>query len=530
MNHPNKKSAATLPLVRCAIYTRKSTEEGLEQEFNSLDAQRESAEAFIRSQAHEGWTCLPERYDDGGFTGGNMERPALQRLLADIEAGKIDCVVVYKVDRLSRSLLDFARMMQAFEQHGVSFVSVTQQFNTATSMGRLVLNVLLSFAQFEREIIAERTRDKVAATRRKGKWAGGTPLLGYDLDPRGGRLLVNEDEAVRVRAIFALYLEHQALLPVVQELEHRGWVGKRWQTRKGRTRGGRPFTKTSLYRLLTNMVYAGKVRYKDEVHDGEQPALIDADTFGRVQALLRCHGPTPGAPSLHRFSSLLKGLLRCVPCDCAMTPAHSTRKGSRRYRYYTCVNAQKRGWQTCPSQSIPAAPLERLVVEQIQRLGRDPQVLRDVLTQVRREDDARLAELESEGSALQRDLVRGQGEARRLLAEVGAAQSNGHAVPRLAELQERVGQLEQRIARLRTRREALEQERLDEAAATRALADLDPAWDSMTPDEQGRIVRLLVARVNYDGARGKMAITFHPLGLKTLAGERLGTHSEEQSA
>jgi site-specific DNA recombinase len=240
MNHHPKNAAATLPLVRCAIYTRKSTEEGLQQEFNSLDAQRKSAQAFIRSQTNEGWTCLPERYDDAGFTGGNMERPALQRLLADISAGKIDLVCSYKVDRLSRSLLDFAKMMAAFEEHGVSFVSVTQQFNTATSMGRLVLNVLLSFAQFEREIIAERTRDKVAATRRKGKWAGGTPLLGFDLDPRGGRLLVNEEEAQRVRAIFALYLEYQFLLPLVQELERRGWVGKRWQTRKGRTRGGVP--------------------------------------------------------------------------------------------------------------------------------------------------------------------------------------------------------------------------------------------------------------------------------------------------
>ncbi len=297
MNHQAKKAAATLPIVRCAIYTRKSTEEGLEQEFNSLDAQRESAQAFIRSQTNEGWTCLPERYDDGGFTGGNMERPALRRLLTDIEAGKIDLVVCYKVDRLSRSLLDFAKMMEKFEQYGVSFVSITQQFNSATSMGRLVLNVLLSFAQFEREIIAERTRDKVAATRRKGKWTGGTPLLGYDLDPRGGRLLINEDEAQRMRVLFALYLEHQALLPLVQELERRGWVGKRWQTRKGRTRGGAPFTKTSLYRLLTNVAYAGKVRYKDEVHSGEQPALINADTFGRVQALLRCHGPALALPA-----------------------------------------------------------------------------------------------------------------------------------------------------------------------------------------------------------------------------------------
>src|SRR3954447_24197004 len=216
--HTPRESRPTLPLVRCAAYTRKSTEEGLEQAFNSLDAQRESTEAFVKSQTGEGWTCLPDRYDDGGFTGGNMDRPGLRKLMADIEAGQVDCVVVYKVDRLSRSLLDFARMMETFDKHRVAFVSVTQQFNTATSMGRLVLNVLLSCAQFEREIIPERTRDKTAATRRKGKWSGGRPLLGYDVDPRGYRLAVNEDEAVRVRAVFDLYLQHQALLPVVREL------------------------------------------------------------------------------------------------------------------------------------------------------------------------------------------------------------------------------------------------------------------------------------------------------------------------
>jgi site-specific DNA recombinase len=530
MNQHSKKSAATLPLVRCAIYTRKSTEEGLEQEFNSLDAQRESAEAFIRSQTHEGWTCLPDRYDDGGFTGGNMERPALRRLLADIQAGKIDLVVTYKVDRLSRSLLDFAKMMETFEKHGVSFVSITQQFNSATSMGRLVLNVLLSFAQFEREIIAERTRDKMAATRRKGKWSGGTPVLGYDLDPRGGRLHVNDDEAARVRAIFALYLEHEALLPVVQELARRGWVSKQWQTRRGRQRRGRPFTKTSLYRLLTNVLYAGKVRYKDEVHDGEQAALIDADTFGRVQALLRSHGPTLGPLSRHRFTALLKGLLHCVPCACAMTPAHTTRKGGQRYRYYTCVHAQKNGWQSCPSKSIPAAEIEQIVVEQIQRLGRDPLVLENLLAQVRQEDEARVAAWEGERLGLERDLLRGQGEVRKLLAEVGSGASGSGAVTHLAELQGRLGQIEQRLARLRGQREAWQQERLDEAAATEALSGLVPAWERMTPHEQGRVVRLLVSRVDYDGQQGKASITFQPLGLKTLAGEMLGRNREEQSA
>ena len=200
--------------VRCAIYTRKSTDEGLDQDFNSLDAQRESAEAFILSQRHEGWTCLPDRYDDGGFTGGNMHRPALERLCADIDARLVDCVVVYKVDRLSRSLLDFARIMELFDRRQVSFVSVTQQFNTTSSMGRLTLNILLSFAQFEREIISERTKDKMSAARRRGKWVGGQPVLGYDIDPKLPRLVINPDEAAQVQAIYNLYLEHQGRCPL----------------------------------------------------------------------------------------------------------------------------------------------------------------------------------------------------------------------------------------------------------------------------------------------------------------------------
>jgi site-specific DNA recombinase len=211
--------STTPPLVHCAIYTRKSTSEGLDDAFTSLDAQRQAAEAYIQSQQHAGWRCLPEHYDDGGFSGGNLDRPALQRLLADIQAGKLDCIVVHRVDRFSRSLLDFAKLMEILDRHQVHFAAVTQQFNTATSMGRLILHILLSFAQFEREIIAERTRDKIAAARRKGLWSGGMPLLGYDVDPRGSQLVVNAAEAERVQAIFALYREHQALGPVVQELE-----------------------------------------------------------------------------------------------------------------------------------------------------------------------------------------------------------------------------------------------------------------------------------------------------------------------
>jgi DNA invertase Pin-like site-specific DNA recombinase len=274
-------------MMRCAIYSRKSTEEGLAQEFNSLDAQREAAEAYILSQRQAGWIVLPERYDDGGYTGANLERPALCRLLADIEAGRVDSVVVYKVDRLSRSLLDFARLMGTFEKRAVNFVSVTQQFNTTTSLGRLTLNVLSSFAQFERELIAERTRDKMAAARRKGKWVGGIPVLGYDVASGGGKLVVNEEEARQVRAIFDLYLEQQALLPVLCDLQDRQWKTKRWTTQSGTLHPGRPYSQHALLRLLTNVVYVGKVDYGGQIYAGEHPAIVEERVWQRVQSMFQ---------------------------------------------------------------------------------------------------------------------------------------------------------------------------------------------------------------------------------------------------
>jgi DNA invertase Pin-like site-specific DNA recombinase len=272
--------------TRCAIYTRKSTEEGLAQEFNSLDAQREAAEAYILSQRELGWAVMADRYDDGGFTGGNMERPALQRLLADIEARRIDCVVVYKVDRLSRSLLDFARIMAQFEARSVSFVSVTQQFNTTVSLGRLTLNILLSFAQFEREIIAERTRDKVSAARRKGRWSGGIPVLGYDVDAAGGRLLVNSQEAERVRGIFELFAATGDLSATVIELDVRKWTTKKWVTSDGKLYAGQPFTVRSLLRLLGNVLYTGAVQHKGRIYSGEHPAIIEPGLWQEVNRRL----------------------------------------------------------------------------------------------------------------------------------------------------------------------------------------------------------------------------------------------------
>ncbi len=348
--------------VRCAIYTRKSTEEGLSQEFNSLDAQREAAESYIQSQRGLGWKLIPARYDDGGFSGGNLDRPALQQLLADVDGGLVDCVLVYKVDRLSRSLLDFARIMERFDQRNVSFVSITQQFNTTSSLGRLTLNILLSFAQFEREIIGERTRDKLAAARRKGKWIGGTPPLGYDVALEGRRLLINDAEAAQVRDIFALYSKHEGLIPVVEELNRRGWRTKHWTSRTGRCHPGQPFSKQAVLSILKNVTYIGQVSYKGTIHPGEQPPVVDERLWQEVNRRLESQRwPEPqraGRPAL------LKGLLRCEPCKAVMIPSE-TRKQGRCYRYYVCANAQRRGWRACPSQSIAAKAIEESVLQQV---------------------------------------------------------------------------------------------------------------------------------------------------------------------
>ncbi len=504
------------PTIRCAIYTRKSTEEGLEQEFNSLDAQREAGEAFIASQRGEGWTCIPDRYDDGGYTGGNMERPALKRLMADIAAGQVDCVVVYKVDRMSRSLLDFGRIMEALEKHGVSFVSVTQQFNTTSSMGRLTLNILLSFAQFEREIISERTRDKIAATRRKGKWSGGKPILGYDLDPRGCRLIVNEHEAARVRAIFELYLEHESLISTIRVLDKRGWTNKQWTTRKGHVAGGLPFNKHSLNSLLTNILYRGKITYKDELYDGEHPAIVDEEIFRRAGELLKRNGATGGKYVRNRYGALLKGLIRCAPCGSAMVHTHTHKNGKRRYRYYVCASAQKRGWHTCTSKSIPAREIEQFVVDQIRDIGKDPALLAETIEETRAQATKRIQDLEAEQRGLERDLARHSAELRKL---AGRLATNGTATDRAADLQDRIRTAEQRMTQVREELMGLQRDLLDEREVARALSAFDPAWEMLAPREQARVIRLLVQRVDYDGGQGTVSVTFHPAGIKMLSRE-----------
>src|SRR6266403_2244589 len=350
-------------VFRCAIYTRKSSEEGLEQDFNSLHAQRESCEAYIKSQRHEGWTSLPALYDDGGYSGGSTDRPALKRLLADIQSHLLDVVVVYKVDRLTRSLADFAKIVEIFDAAGVSFVSVTQQFNTTTSMGRLTLNVLLSFAQFEREVTSERLRDKIAASKRKGLWVGGPLPLGYEM--KDGKIAVVEDEAERVRLIYRRYLELGGVNALVRDLKDKGIRTKTRVRATGTTHGGIPFERGSLFYLLRNQFYIGEVKYKGEILPGEQPAIMDKELFGAVQQKLTdqwSHRNHAKPKSDH----LLTGLLY-DDAGHRMIPTHATKAGIR-YRYYVSMPFLHGEAKTASAGSvsrIPATDIEDVIVKSV---------------------------------------------------------------------------------------------------------------------------------------------------------------------
>lgn len=381
-----------MPRLRCAIYTRKSSEEGLEQDFNSLHAQREACEAYVKSQAGEGWSALATAYDDGGISGGTLERPGLQRLLADVAAGKVDVVVVYKVDRLTRALNDFARIVEVFDRHSVSFVSVTQAFNTTTSMGRLTLNVLLSFAQFEREVTGERIRDKIAASKKKGMWMGGCPPLGYD--PAGRKLRLNEAEAELVRHIFRRFLELQSVPALKQELKAEGRVSKRWTATTGAVFGGTPFDNGALYHLLRNKTYLGMVPHKDQAYPSDHPPIIDQATFDRVQVQLATRARR-GAASKRKDRIAppppllpLKG--KIFDADgVPMTPMHAYGRSGAPHRYYVSSTIIRRTRDPRPGaiHRLPALATERWVIGVLYRLAPnvDPQTL---LTRVEVHDAA----------------------------------------------------------------------------------------------------------------------------------------------
>jgi len=513
--------AAVAPApVRCAIYTRKSTDEGLDRDFNSLDNQREAAENYIRSQRHEGWEVLPDRYDDGGFSGGNLDRPALKRLLGDIEAGKVQRIVVYKIDRLSRSLLDFARLAEFFEEHGASIVSVTQQLDTSTSMGRLTLNMLLSFAQFEREMVSDRTRDKMHAARRRGKWTGGMPPLGYDVAPEGGRLLINKVEAEQVRAIFHLYLENCSLVAVSQELNRRGLYRKSWTTKKGITREGAEWDRVTLRRVLSDPVYIGRVKLGGEVFPGEHEAILPKGIFEKVQAALTANSRDGNSTVRNRSGAILRGLLRCGACDSALTPAY-TKKGGRIYRYYVCHTAQTKGWDTCPTKSVPAAEVEKFVVDRIRAIGKDPNLCRETFRRALAQLSAQRRGLKVEAKRVAGETGKAREDVEKLVGAVSEASKGAREaiLVALEKAQQRLTTLENRTAEIRGQEETLKGCEVDEEGVARTLAAFDPIWEVLHTPEKERILRLLIEKVSYDGRCGELAITFRPTGIAALTGE-----------
>jgi site-specific DNA recombinase len=482
-------------IIRCAIYTRKSTEEGLQQEFNSLDAQREASEAFVASQKHEGWQVITEHFDDGGYTGGNMDRPALKRLLAAVEARSIDCIIVYKVDRLSRSLLDFARIIEVFDRNGVSFVAVTQQFNTTSSLGRLTLNILLSFAQFEREIISERTRDKMSAARRKGKWIGGHPVLGYDIDSKGGRIIVNPAEAEQVRTLFGLYLTKGSTLPVLQETQRVGLVTKRWTTEDGKVRGGKAFTRGSLHATLTNVLYTGMVDHKGVLYAGEHDRIIDQKTWDTVHETLQRNGSDKGATTRNKLGALLRGLLFCVPCGTPMLHTYTMRK-SKRYRYYVCYNAQQQGWQNCETRSVSAQAIETAVLDSVRRIGTDPNLAEVVAAEAVEQVARQRAVLDLELDTQRRGLRALNQSLAREAADTSV--DSGARFERIVALQREIEKTEGRLTELATERKSCNQDRINADDLRTTLAEFDSIWSSLIAREQEQLIQLLVAKVGYE--------------------------------
>ncbi len=497
--------------VRAAIYTRVSTADQAEGDFSSLVNQREMAAAYIQSQD---WGAVDERYDDGGFSGGTLDRPALARLLEDVSANRIDAVVVYKLDRISRSILGFAKIIDHLKRHDCAFIAVSQQLDTSTPEGKLHLNMLLTFAEYERELISARTRDKVVAARKRGKYTGGPPPLGYDTAPEGAKLIINRDEAVRVRAIFDAYVRLQSLTATLAEMAERRWTTKSWTTRRGYLRKGKSFQKGSLRRLLTNPIYVGKIEYQGESYDGEHDAIVDSEIWERTQRILKSNGSNGERGVRNRYGALLKGILRCAPCDSAMT--HSfTKKNGRSYRYYVCCKAQKTGWANCPTKSVAAGEIEQCIYERIRAIGRDPELVTETFKAARKQLTDQVAQLEADINTAERELLQLREEKQGLLEILSQGGSvTARAAERLDQIAEEIQAYTTHVSKLQRQAADLRGQEIDEEDLATVLGHLDPIWDVLLPRERTRIIRLLIKLVDFDGE--KIGITFHPSGIRTL--------------
>lgn len=501
--------------IRCAIYTRKSTEEGLDQEFNSLDAQREAGESYIASQKHEGWECVPDHFDDGGFSGGNTDRPGLTKLMAEVEAGRVNCIVVYKVDRLSRSLLDFTKIMEVLDRHGCSFVSVTQQFNTTNSMGRLTLNILLSFAQFEREVIGERIRDKIGAAKRRGKWTGGLPPLGYDVDPMGRKIVVNKREAEHVKKIFELYLEHKSMITVCKELKKLGIVSKKHTSRSGNQRGGKPIGSNRLHEIIHNFLYVGKIRHKDNIYDGEHEAIIDEETFNRAQEIIknnRVHITKVNRKP--NGAAILSHLLYCEHCGTPMTMSTTVKDKTKHYRYYVCNHARQHGWNTCPTRSIPAPEIEKFIYEHISSIGANRTIRQQVYENLIAEDAEYQQELEGQLRAMDCDMKRYRREIQLL-----AAQNTPEAANKTSQIEKQLSSVGSQMQEIRYLLKLREKNPLTEGEVNSTISEFEAVWDNLNAREKNKMLRLLIERITFNGETGDIAVSLRPQAARMLGNQ-----------
>ena len=485
---------------RCAVYTRKSTEP-LDQEFNSLDAQRESAENYIKSQKINGWRLLPDHYDDGGFSGGNTERPALKRLMADIEAGKIDILVIYKMDRLSRSLLDFMNMAEFFEKHNVSFVSVTQDINTSTSSGRMMLNILMTFAQYEREVIAERIRDKIAGAKRRGKYCGGVPVLGYDVNSDTKKMLINEDEAAVIREIFSVYSKIGSARKVAKIMNDKGYRTKSWTSKKGVRHPGTKFNLKGIYRILSNPLYIGKVQHNGNIYDGEQDAIIDMKLWDKVQYLLKENSRRDRGSHQNAIASPFKGLLTCGYCGGAFGITY-TKKKNRRYMYYLCIKDNDRADHECPLRRLSAGDVDKIILKQLARIFRTPSML------VKLYDEMRERESEHQAKLLARQT--------KLEAELQTVREQIRAGGDVVSLRQQFSELEDQLNAIQNELATLG-EIYSAHELTDACGSIERIWEALFPAERYKLAHqhFTVARFSYRGAAALFSwVTATPMLLK----------------
>lgn len=502
------EAQAAAKMVLCAVYVRKSTDENLQGDFTTLDNQAEYCRSFIRTREPMGWRVYHEVYSDAGFSGKNMERPALQKLIEDARRGRFQVVVCYKYDRLTRNTRDFLEMLSIFEKQGIDFVSVTQPIDTTSPVGRLMRSILMEFAQFEREMIAERTRDKLGAMIKKGKWTGGPPPMGYDRDRASKKLVVNEVEAEVVREMFQTYIKTGSLSATASRLNGRGWRMKLREGLKGKSRGGGRFFKTNLNHLLRNPIYIGKRAYRGELYQGEQQAIIDEATFFAASARLDSNRASNGTPARDRHEFLLRGLVHCAACGSVMIP-HFSRSGERVNLYYRCATVNRTDRRACPVRSVPARALETFILEQIALLAKDERLIAE-LVQSAKDDASELAALRRDKGLTAAELGKAEAEVEGVTRGLGeAAQGSaqwrvlmdrlGVVAPRVEELRARLAELEGQVLEAEVRQ-------VDAGALQRNLGAFVQAFEGMSVLEKKELIRLVIREIIYDKPQSRVRL------------------------